>query len=143
MSPGCVGCHPSRSRVSALEARTSSARKPASHPKCSPACSGAIDVAGRWRCRPITSAIARAPHALLGGAVQRRSRRSRLQRQAEQARGVEPVHRGQVVLTLAEVAGDHLVARDGDEGRDEAVVAVAAPVPVPVPVPDNDPRPGR
>jgi hypothetical protein len=59
MSPGCVGCHPSRSRVSVLETGLSAARKPARKPKCSLASSAGTETAGTSRCRPITSAMAR------------------------------------------------------------------------------------
>ena len=64
-------------------------------------------------------------HALVGDRVQRRSRRCLLQREAEQARGVEAVHGRPAVGPVADVAGDALVAGDADQGRDEAVVSVA------------------
>ncbi len=59
MSPGWLGCHPSSSRVRALEARLSAARKPAIQVKCSPACSGAMEFTGTSRCLPITAAMSR------------------------------------------------------------------------------------
>ena len=48
MSPGCVGFHPSSSRMTALEAGMSAARKPASQAKCSPSSSSATQTTGRW-----------------------------------------------------------------------------------------------
>ena len=46
MSPGWVGCQPSSSRVSVLEAGLSTPRKPASQPKCSAASSGEMAATG-------------------------------------------------------------------------------------------------
>ena len=48
MSPGCVGFHPSSSRMTALEAGMSAARKPASQAKCSPSSSSATQTTRRW-----------------------------------------------------------------------------------------------
>ena len=126
MSPGWVGCQPSSSRVSVLEAGLSSgeeAGQPAEVLARRPR--AAIEATGRSRCRPITSAIVADRHALVGDRVQHRSRRRLLQRQAEQARGVEAVHGGPAVGAVADVAGDALVAGDADQGGHEAVVAVA------------------
>ena len=124
MSPGCVGCHPNSSRVSALEAGLSAARKPASHVKCSAASSGATETTGTSRMPADHLGDGADRHALVGDRVQRRSRRRRLQREAEQARGIEPVHGGPAVGPVADVAGDALVAGDVDQRRDEAGVSV-------------------
>jgi hypothetical protein len=64
-------------------------------------------------------------HALVRDPVQYRSRRSLLQRQAEEVRGIEPVNGGPAVGPIADVAGDALLAGDADQGRDEAVISVA------------------
>src|SRR5260221_433391 len=64
-------------------------------------------------------------HALIGDRVQPRSRRGLFQRQAEQVRGVEPVHGGPAVGPVADVAGDARVAGDADQGRHEAVISFA------------------
>ncbi len=125
MSPGLVGCHPSSSRVSALEAGASSARKPASQVKCSPASSGEMETTGRLEMAADHLGDVADRHALVGDRVQRRSRRRLLQREAEQARGIEAVHGGPAVGPVADVAGDAFVAGDPDEGRHEAVVSVA------------------
>ena len=105
MSPGWVGRHPSSSRVNVLEAGLSTARKPASKPKCSPASSGATATRG---CRDaVRSPRRRADrHALVGDRVQCRPRRGALQRQPEQVRSIEPVHGGPSVGPAADVAGD-------------------------------------
>ena len=55
-------------------------------------------------------------HAFVGDRVQRRPRRGLLHGQAEQVRGVEPVHGGPAVGPVAEVAGDALVPGDADQG---------------------------
>jgi hypothetical protein len=52
MSPGCVGCQPSSSRVSSLEAGQSAARKWASQVKCSPASSGEMETTGNVKLTP-------------------------------------------------------------------------------------------
>src|ERR1700728_1828321 len=59
ISPGPVGCQPSVLRVHSLEAGMSSVAKCASHPKCSPACSGGMDFTGIFSPSPIVSAISR------------------------------------------------------------------------------------
>ena len=63
-------------------------------------------------------------HAFVGDPVQNRSGRGRLQRQAEEPRGIEPVHGGPAVGPVADVAGDALLACDVDQGGDEAVISV-------------------
>src|SRR2546426_1562742 len=64
-------------------------------------------------------------HALVGNAEKRRSRRTLLERQPEEMRGIEPVHRGPPVAPVADVGRDALLARDLDEDRNEAVIAIA------------------
>ena len=125
MSPGWVGCHPSSSRVSALEAGLSS-REEAGQPGEVLACVLGGDGDHREVEMPADHLGDVADrHALVGDRVQRRSRRGLLQRQAEEARGIEPVHGGPAVGPVADVAGDALVAGDADQGRHEAVVSVA------------------
>jgi hypothetical protein len=55
--------------------------------------------------------------------VQRRSRGCIFQSQAEEFRGIKPVHGGPAVGSVADVARDALVAGDVDESRDESVIA--------------------
>ena len=59
-------------------------------------------------------------HALFRDSVQHRSRWGLLQRQTEQASGIEPVHSGPAVRTIADVAGDALLTGDSDQGLREA-----------------------
>ena len=96
MSPGWVGRHPTSSRVSALVAGTSaggSARaaevlacvlgRDGDHRELEVATDHLGDLADR--------------HAFVGDPMQNRSGRGRLQRQAEELRGIEPVHGGPAV----------------------------------------------
>ena len=64
-------------------------------------------------------------HALVADRVQPGARGRGLQGQPEQARGIEPVHRGPAVGPVAHVGGQALGAGDADQGRDEAVIALA------------------
>ena len=125
MSPGWVGCQPSSSRVSALEAGASSPMKPPSQVKCSAASSGAIDDDRELEVPSDDLRDVADRNALLGDRVQRRSRRGLFEPETEEARRIQPMHGGPAVAAVADVAGDALLAGDTDQGRDEAVVPVA------------------
>jgi hypothetical protein len=61
----------------------------------------------------------------LGGGVQAGAARRRFDPEPEQRRGIQAMHRGPPVLALARVSRDALLARDLDQPRHEAMVAVA------------------
>src|SRR5882762_3410139 len=64
-------------------------------------------------------------HALVGNRVKPGSRRTFLERQPKEMGGIEPVHRGPSVAPLAEVGRDALLARDANQRRYEAMIALA------------------
>src|SRR5580698_2366072 len=64
-------------------------------------------------------------HALVSDAVVPGSRRTLLNHQPVKMGSIEPVHRGPAVLAVTHICRNALFARDGDETRDKAVVAVA------------------
>src|SRR5215472_18084798 len=64
-------------------------------------------------------------HALLGDPMKPDSRPTLLERQPEEVRSIEPVHRGPAVEPLADICRDALLTRSGDESRNEGVIAVA------------------
>jgi hypothetical protein len=63
--------------------------------------------------------------ALVGDREQRRSGWRLLQREAEKARGIEPVRGGPAVGPVGDVGRDALLPGDSDQGGDEAVISVA------------------
>ena len=81
------------------------------------ASSAATDTTGTSRPRPIASAMSRVGMPSSADAVQHRAGRRRLERQPEQARGVEPVDRRPAVGAVADVARDALRAGDLDQRR--------------------------
>ena len=64
-------------------------------------------------------------HALVGHPVIPGSRGALLERQPEEAGRIELVHRGPAVPSVTHVRREAVLTRDGDETRDEAVIAVA------------------
>ena len=126
MSPGWVGCHPSSSRVRALEAGLS-AREEAGQP--GEVLGGVLGrrrtTTGRSRWRPITSAMSRigTPSSATPCSVDPAGAASSARR--KRWRGVEAVHGRPTVGPVADVAGHALVAGDVDQGGDEAVVPFA------------------
>ena len=125
MRSGCVGSQPIRSRVSVLEARRSSATKLPSHPEVLGCLLWSNRAKGEVELPADRRGDVAQRHALLSHPVQHGSGRGVFQREAEQTRGVEAVDRGPVVAPVADVPRDALVARDADERRNEAGVAVA------------------
>ena len=109
----------------ALDAGLSRPMKPASHVKCSPASSRRDRDQRHVQVAADRLGDLAGGDAFVGDRVQGRSRRCGLEREPEQACRVEAVHGGPAARSVAQVAGDALVAGDGDESRHEAVVAVA------------------
>ena len=95
MRPGPVGAQPRAARVRSLELGASIPAKLANQPKWPAASAGGFETTGMFSRQPID----------LGG--------------------VEPVHAGPAVKPLADIGGDTLLAGDGDENGEEALVAVA------------------
>ncbi len=121
-----MGCHPSSSRVQALDAGASAPMKAAEEPEVLERVLGGD---GEHRDVQVLSDHLGDPsdrHAFLSDRVERRSGRGLLQCQAEQPRRIEAVGRRPAVGPVAHVARGAPVARDADQGRHEAVV----PVPV-------------
>lgn len=83
------------------------------------------DNAGTQFCPTSVEALLTAVAPFLRGPVQHGSRRRRFQRQPEEGRGIQPVHRGPAVGAVADVAGDTFGAGGGDQLRDETVIAFA------------------
>ena len=111
MSPGWVGCHPSSSRVSALEAGASSPMKAAQPAEV---LARVLGCDGDDRDLEMPSDDLRdvaERNALVGDRVERRSRRGLFEREAKEARRVERVHGGPAGRAVADVAGDAVLAR--------------------------------
>ena len=97
----------------------------ANQPKCSAASSGDFETTGRFRRRPITSATCLERHALFGDRVERPAFGAALEGESVDAGRVEPVYGRPAIGPLADIGGDALLARNVDETRYEAMVAVA------------------
>ena len=111
--------------VRALEAGVSIAAKRASQPKCSAASSGVLETTGTPSRRPITSAIVLERHAFVGDRVIGPLCDALFERQPVETGGIQPVHAGPAVVAVADIGRDTLLARDGDQARNEAVIARA------------------
>ena len=111
MSPGWVGCQPSSSRVSALEAGASSPRKPPIQVKCSPASSGAMETTGSTDKREVLFAGAGALQDLLVDTV------------AKAPDGLAPI---EAAAAGIEAAGAAIQEGGGFPRQRQAIIAASA-----------------
>ena len=124
MSPGCSGFQPSGDRVLALEAGR----------RC-PRTGEPAEMLGRLfrRLRDDRNIQAAADHlrdllerhAFFGDGVKRAALRAALEREPKDASRIEPMHGRPAVVPVADIGGDALFAREIDQARHEAVIAVA------------------
>jgi hypothetical protein len=122
ISAGCVGRHPSRSCVCALETRQSAPTKYPSQPKWSAASSGGLGDDRHIQVAADDVSDVSKRHALFGDPVIPGSRRTLLKRQPEEMRSIESVHRGPAVEPVADKRRDTLLASQSDHVGDEALL---------------------
>ena len=100
------------------------AAKRAIQPKCSAASSGVLETTGTFR--PAADHLGDGPerHALLGDRVIGAARGALFERQPVEPGGIETMHAGPAVLAVADIGRDAFLARDGDQARNETVIAL-------------------
>ncbi len=120
-----MGSQPSSSRVIAFDAVALAPKKRPIHPKCSAAFSRAM--ADYWQSESRADRLGDCSRGYsgLGDGVQRGSGWCAFERQANETRRVDSVHRRPAVGTVTDVAGGTLFAGDGDQGGDETVITLS------------------
>ena len=121
--PGCVsGAIPAVPASVRLRPDSRHPRTYPSQPKWAAASSGDLATTGTFRPRPMASSDLSQRHTLFSDRVIPGSCGTLLERQPVETGSIEPVDRGPAVEPVADKRRDTLLASDGDQVRNEALL---------------------